>query len=150
MVLNMNYKLEIEKLIADASAASNKPLLLNQDFYVLHQPLNHVPTRLPDGKMAVYTFVYNGKFLKIGQVYKNSNSRYQSQHYSIHSNGSTLAKSLFYDETMANIVDCNNIGQWIKSNCERFDVIIDAKFGKLALNFVEGLLHYQYCPKYEG
>ena len=146
----MDYKSEIEKLISQISALTNKPLLLNQDFYVVHQPLNHKPLRLPDGKMAVYTFVYNDVFLKIGQVFKNSNARYQSQHYNINSANSTLARSLTKDNTMTTIVNVDNVSQWIKTNCERFDFIIDAKYGKVALNFIEGILHYHYNPRYEG
>lgn len=146
----MNYKSEIEELIVNTSAMTNKPLILNQDFYVIHQPLNHKPLRLPNGKMAVYTFVYNNEFLKIGQVYKNSNARYQSQHYNIKSARSTLARSLIQDNTMTTIVNTDNIAQWIKAHCERFDVIIDDKYGKYTLNFIEGLLHHHFRPRYEG
>jgi hypothetical protein len=51
---------------------------------------------------------------------------------------------------MSGLVNANNVNQWIKDNYERFDVIIDAKHQKVALNFIEGLLHYKYNPKYEG
>ena len=68
----------------------------------------------------------------------------------IKSGKSTLANSLLKDKTMSTIVDSNNITQWIKVNCERFDVIMDAKLGKLTLNFIEGILHYKFNPKFEG
>lgn len=62
---------------------------------VVYQPLNHKPLALPEGKMAVYTFVYNGnQFLKIGKAGPNSSPRYQSHHYYIDRGPSTLARSL--------------------------------------------------------
>lgn len=145
----MSYKKEIADLIIKASAYTGKPLTL-KDFTILHQPLGHKPLSLPSGKMAVYTFVYNGVFLKVGQANKNSNARYQSHPYNVGSANSTLAKSLLNDSSMSSLVNESNVKQWIKDNCERFDVIIDAKHQKVALNFIEGLLHYKYNPKYEG
>ena len=145
----MDFGQEIAKLIVDASARSNKPLTV-QDFSIVHQPLKHKPLPLPSGKMAIYTFVYQGIFLKIGQANVKSKARYQSHPYNVGSANSTLAKSLLNDPSMSSVVNVNNVKQWIKDNCERFDVIIDAKHKKGALNFIEGLLHYQYSPKYEG
>lgn len=146
----MSYQEEIEDLITQTSALTNKPLILGTDFYIEYQPLKHTPKKLPKGKMAVYTFVYNNHFLKIGQADKNSNARYQSQHYHIKSSKSTLANSLLLDKTMSNLVNIANVKQWIKDNCERYDVILDARLGKHTLNYIEGILHYQYQPKYEG
>ncbi len=145
----MSYKQEITDLIINASANTGKPLTL-KDFMIVYQPLGHKPLKLPSGKMAVYTFVYNGIFLKIGQANQNSNARYQSHPYNVGSADSTLAKSLLKDPSMSGLVNANNVNQWIKDNCERFDVIIDTKHQKVALNFIEGLLHYKYNPKYEG
>ena len=145
----MNNIKEISDLIVNASASTGKPLT-SIDFTVIHQPLRHKPLSLPSGKMAVYTFVYNGAFLKIGQANVNSKARYQSHPYNLGSANSTLAKSLVNDSSMSSIVNSSNVKQWIKDNCERFDVIIDAKHKKVALNFIEGLLQYKYNPKYEG
>ena len=146
----MNYKSEIENLITNTSAVTNTPLMLNQDFYIVYQPQKHAPLPLPKGKMAVYTFVYNGIFLKIGQANKNSKARYQSHHYYIKSGKSTLANSLMKSNLISTPINTTNVTQWIKDNCERYDIIIDEKFGKYTLNFIEGLLHHQYKPKYEG
>lgn len=145
----MSYIKEISDLIVNASASTGKPLT-SIDFTVIHQPLRHKPLSLPSGKMAVYTFVYNGAFLKIGQANVNSKARYQSHPYNLGSANSTLAKSLVNDSSMSSIVNPSNVKQWIKENCERFDVIIYAKHKKVALNFIEGLLQYKYNPKYEG
>ena len=146
----MNYKSEIENLITNTSAVTNTPLMLNQDFYIVYQPQKHTPLPLPKGKMAVYTFVYNGIFLKIGQANKKSKARYQSHHYYIKRGKSTLANSLMKSNLISTPINTTNVTQWIKDNCERYDIIIDEKFGKYTLNFIEGLLHHQYKPKYEG
>lgn len=145
----MNYTKEIINLILNVSIITGKPLTL-EAFTIVHQPLKHKPMALPTGKMAVYTFVYNDEFLKIGQANVNSKARYQSHPYNPGSANSTLANSLLNDTSMALLVNTNNVTQWIKDNCERFDIIIDAKYGKHALNFIEGLLHYKYNPRYEG
>mgnify|MGYP001210837928 FL=1 len=57
----MSYKQEITDLIVNSSAYTGKPLTL-KDFMIVYQPLGHKPLKLPSGKMAVYTFVYNGFF----------------------------------------------------------------------------------------
>lgn len=146
----MSLKEAIAKIITDASAAIGRPMIEKIDFEIIHQPLNHQPLRLPDGKIAVYTFYYNGTFLKIGQANIKSKARYQSHHYHIKSGRSTLANSLVADSTMNSIVNKSDITNWIKQNCERYDVLIDGnKFNKLTLNFIEGLFHYYYNPKYE-
>ena len=56
----MGLKDDIAKLITVASAAINKPMVDGIDFYMVHQPINHKPLALPSGKIAVYTFYYNG------------------------------------------------------------------------------------------
>ena len=146
----MSLKDDIAKKIEDASTAIGKPLKEGVDFYMVYQPLKHNPLALPKGKIAVYTFYYNKQFLKIGQANIKSKARYQSHHYHIKSGRSTLANSLINDPGMNSIVNNNNVTQWIKDNCERFDVIIDgSKHGKMTLNFIEGMLHYCYKPKYE-
>lgn len=151
MVHRMGLKEDIAKLIPDASKAIGKPMIEGVDFDIIHQPLKHKPVTLQKGKIAVYTFYYNGQFLKIGQANSNSGARYQSHHYHIKSGVSTLANSLIKDSSMNSLVNYSNVTQWIKDNCERFDIIIDGtKHDKMTLNFVEGLLYYYYRPKYEN
>ena len=140
---------EITNLILDESKRVGEPIITGQ-FQVIHQPLGHTSLALPKGRMAVYTFVYNDVFLKVGQANQRSKARYQSHHYYVKSNKSTLANSLLKDPKMSSLVNNSNITNWIKTNCERFDVLIDAKLGKITLNFIEGLLQYKYQPKYEG
>lgn len=137
----MGLKEDISKLITDASAAIGKPMVEDVDFYMVYQPLKHHPLALPEGEIAVYTFYYNGRFLKIGQANIKSKARYQSHHYNF-SAPSTLAKSLVNDPDMQALVNPSNVTQWIKDNCERFDVIIDGtKHDKMTLNFVETTRH---------
>ena len=42
------------------------------------------------------------------------------------------------------------MGEWIKSNCYRNDVLLDISLGVFALELVEAALHYKYKPTYEG
>lgn len=129
---------------------SGKPL-----FEIKHQPKggNH-SLSLKNGYMAVYTFVSDDGWLKVGQVSKNSNQRYKYDHYKT-DKGSTLARSLINDPDMVSkhSLDKSTIGDWIKKHCDRYDVWIDStRFSnpKIVLNFVEGLLQYNLNPRYEG
>ncbi len=64
---------------------------------------------------------------------------------------STLAKSILSDVEMRDKgINEDNVGEWIKQNCRRIDVEIDADLGIFTLEFIEAVLHYKYTPKYEG
>ncbi|WP_433945498.1 hypothetical protein [Paenibacillus sp. SN-8-1] len=61
------------------------------------------------------------------------------------------AKSILSDSGMSGLnIDPSNIKDWIKTNCRRIDVIINADIGVFALDLIEGIMHYKYEPKYEG
>ena len=123
----------------------------NDKIKVIDRGQPHKAPKLPDGKMAVYTFIYNGEFLKIGKAGQNSGPRYTSQHYNPGSAQSNLARSILGDEAMRGMgITEENVGEWIKSNCRRIDIEIDADLGAFTLELVEAILHYKYTPKYEG
>ena len=125
---------------------SGKPL-----FEIKHQPKGNHSLSLKNGYMAVYTFALGDKWLKVGQVSKNSNPRYKYDHYKT-DKGSTLARSLINDPENCSLNE-SNVGDWIKNKCDRYDVWIDStRFSnpKIVLNFVEGLLQYNLNPRYEG
>ncbi len=144
-----DYSKEILSLVKEVCQLVGKPLLDSQ-VEIVYQPLGHKPKSLPSGKMAIYTFVYQENvFLKIGQAGPKSTARYQSHPYNLGSGPSTLAKSLVEDTSMP-MVNASNVKTWIKNNCERYDVILDASLDVMILNCIEGLLHYKYLPKYEG
>ncbi len=147
----MLIKKQIEECLINVSNALGRPIDLSK-INIIDRGQPHVaPRSLPKGKMAVYIFIYDGVFLKIGKVGLNSNSRYISQHYNPNSCMSNLAKSLLADAEMSNNGFCEkNIGAWIKQNCQRIDIEIDADLGIFALEFIEAILHYKYTPKYEG
>jgi hypothetical protein len=74
-----------------------------------------------------------------------------SQHYNPKSAISNLAKSILSDSNMKNLgITEANVGDWIKHNCRRIDIIIDMEVGIFALELIEAVLHYKYCPVYEG
>lgn len=146
----MDYVHEIDTLIQEVSSAIGKPILKDK-YEIADRGVPHIPpTRLPDGKMAVYMFLLGDEFIKIGKANHRSNARFCSQHYGLKA-PSTLAKSLLSDSEMSKlIIDVSNIKDWIKTNCRRIDVIIDADLGVFALDLIEGIMHYKYEPKYEG
>ncbi|MDI9370569.1 MAG: hypothetical protein QM446_06570 [Synergistota bacterium] len=146
----MDYVHEIDTLIREVSLAIGKPI--SRDTYeIVDRGLPHIPpTRLPEGKMAIYMFLLGDEFLKIGKANHRSNARYCSQHYGL-SSRSTLAKSLLSDSRMSSLnIDPSNIKDWIKSNCRRIDIVINADLGVFTLVLIEGVMHYKYEPKYEG
>lgn len=128
------------------SDSNGKPL-----FEIRYQPKGNHSLSLKDGYMAVYTFALGDKWLKVGQVSKNSNQRYKYDHYKTDKE-STLARSLINDPENCSLSE-SKVGDWIKNNCDRYDVWIDSsRFSnpKIVLNFVEGLLQYNLNPRYEG
>lgn len=44
----------------------------------------------------------------------------------------------------------NNVGDWIKNNCRRIDILLDTSLVIFILELIEAVLHYKYEPIYEG
>lgn len=115
-------------------------------------PAPHVPKKLPNGKRALYGFIYNEQCLKVGKAGSNSNARYQSQHYNPKSANSNLAASIISDADSSyapNLVE-KNVGHWIKENCFRFNIHFDAKHSDEFATFMESFFIFCLKPKYEG
>lgn len=111
----------------------------------------HKPASLTGGNMAIYMFEYNDEILKIGKVAAKSNARFQSQHYNPQSSQSNLAKSILSDDAMRPFnLSPTTVGDWIKTNTRRIDVLLDVDLGVFALNFVEAALLLKFTPRYEG
>lgn len=105
----------------------------------------------PRGKVAIYAFQYKGRFLKIGKVSEKNKSRFYSHHYHPSRNQSNLSKSILSDPEMSvHSLDADSVGDWIRLNTKRVDLIIDVSLGMFALNLIEAILHCMYKPKYEG
>lgn len=146
----MNFVDDLDSIIREVSSVLGKPI--SKDKYVIFdRGTPHKPRALPNGMMGIYTFMYEGQFLKIGKAGPNSGSRFLTQHYNPKSAKSTLAASLLEDEKMRDIgITKSNVGEWIKNNCRRIDILIDAELGIFALELIEVILHYKYEPVYEG
>jgi hypothetical protein len=111
----------------------------------------HKPAGLPTGKMGIYTFIYQGQFLKVGKAGPSSDARFRSQHYKPKGSQSNLAKSILNDGEFSHLhLSMETVGEWIKQNTQRVDLFIDASLGIFVLNFLEAFLHLRYQPKYEG
>jgi len=119
-----------------------------EDLGIPHQP----PKSIPEGKMAVYTFFYNGQALKIGKAGPKSKARYTSQHYSAGSAPSTLAASLENKPEKIGLTkaDISNSKEWLKNNTRRINFIINNCLGVDVLNLVEAFLIAKLAPVYEG
>ena len=146
----MNYVDEFRKVIEDVSAILGRSIDMSK-VEIVDRGVPHQPKSLRPGTMGVYTFSYNGEFLKIGKAGPSSNPRFLYQHYKSGSAMSTLSGSLLSDSSMVELgISDENVGQWIKDNCRRVDILINTDLGILTLELIEALLHYKYEPKYEG
>ncbi len=122
------------------------------------RPAPHRPTKLPNGKQAVYVFSMqspNPLILKIGKVGPNSNARFLSQHYNPDSSRSNLAKSLLGSESIWHELgiikpDTSEIGDWIKRNTDRENFYMDGKRDMSGLSLLEIFLQCRLKPKFEG
>lgn len=112
-----------------------------------HRP----PTSLPEGKMAVYAFFHNGRCLKCGKVGRKSKARFTSQHYKPGSAPSTLAASLVGSASLLPPdVGQGDVGDWIKANTDRVNLLLAADLGMNVLSLLEAFLHVLWNPEFEG
>jgi hypothetical protein len=110
------------------------------------------PPSLLTGKMAVYVFMWGEKCLKVGKVGPKSQARYTSQHYNPNSSNSNLAKSILKHKRelgLTNLTD-STVSDWIKSNTDRINFILDQKLGIPVLSLMESFVQCRLRPKFEG
>lgn len=141
---------ELEDMILQVTSQIGKPIT-SQNYKIVDRGMPHNPENLPSGKMAVYIFVFENQMVKVGRVGAKSNARFKVQHYNPNSSKSNLAKSILQDENMKKYgLGIDNVGEWIKTNTRRIDIILDIELGVFALELIEAALHYKYEPVYEG
>jgi len=110
------------------------------------------PSSLPSGEMAVYVFMWGDKCLKVGKVGPKSQARYTSQHYNPKSSNSNLAKSILKHKKepgLASLTD-SKVGNWIESNTDRINYILNMELGIWVLSLLEAFLQCRLRPKFEG
>ncbi len=144
-----DYPAQFERVIRGVTTALGREI--DGGYEIVDRGRPHAPKPLPRGRMGVYAFLYNDEFLKIGKAGPRSNARFFSQHYQAQGAQSTLAKSLLADEAMARPgLTAENVGEWIRQNTRRIDILLDERLGVFALELIEAALHYRYEPRYEG
>ena len=113
-----------------------------------HEP----PKHLPGNRMAVYVFFLNGQALKVGKVGPKSNARYTSQHYLPGSAKSNLARSILLNPARIGAVnvDSVSVGNWIKQNTDRVNLLLPAVMGDSMLSLLESFLQVRWKPLFEG
>lgn len=146
----MDFVSEFDKIIFEVPSVLGKSIDKTK-YEIIDRGIPHQPRSLPTGMMGVYTFWYQGEFLKIGKAGPSSNARFLSQHYNPRSAQSNLAASVLSDMRMQDkSINENNVGDWIKNNCRRIDILLDSSLGIFTLELIEAALHYKYEPIYEG
>jgi hypothetical protein len=110
----------------------------------------HIPQRLLLNKAAVYIFKWNDIYLKVGKVNANSNARYQSHHYNPNSSNSNLSKSLLSDAEFEALLGIGIVGDWIKENTTRFNILIPTILGKNFVHFAEAFFILKCNPRFEN
>ena len=140
---------ELEQIIKEVTKAAGRSIL--EGYEIIDRGMPHISKSLRPGTMGIYMFFFNGEFLKIGKAGPNSNARFTSQHYLPFSSQSNLSKSILQDEDMQKLgITADNVGEWIKHNTRRIDIILAESLGIFTLELIEAALHYRYEPKYEG
>jgi hypothetical protein len=115
-------------------------------------PAPHIsPSRLPVGKVAIYTFWGDGSWLKIGKVGPNSAARYTSQHYNPNSANSNLAKSISKCGMISARSDFHSDrpGDWIRQFCHRANLLLPESCSRELLACLEAFLHLRLHPRFE-
>lgn len=146
----MDFIGDFDKIINEVSSILGKPIDKGK-YKIIDRGIPHQPKNLSHNMLGIYTFYYEGKFMKIGKAGVNSKARFLSQHYNPRSAQSNLAASILSDSRMQGKgLNENNIGDWIKNNCRRIDILFDSDLGIFTLGLIESALHYKYEPMYEG
>ena len=149
MRTNLNPREWIDQFIKICHIAeidiSNKDIEI-EERYAPHRP----PSCIPNGKMAVYVFIFQNECLKVGKAGPNSHARYVSQHYNPKSSNSNLAKSVLKIWSDVYALNESNIGSWIKTNTHRYNFILDEGTGIRILTFLETFLQCKLKPRFEG
>ncbi len=146
---------EIDQLIKDFLQVAQLARLNIPDGSITTELLKapHIPPKtLPSGKMAVYVFLWGDDCLKIGKVGPKSQARYTSQHYNPNSSNSNLAKSILKDKIKLGLHDLSEstVGNWIKSDTDRLNIILDERLGMPILSLLEAFLQCRLRPRFEG
>jgi hypothetical protein len=124
-------------------------IVKSDDISAIFSPAPHAPTGLPKGMMAAYGFYHDKRWLKIGIVGPNSNARFRSQHYLPHSSKSNLAQSLLKDSSTSSFIEVHMVGEWIKANCHRMNILLRDSLDLSLLRLLEAFLHARLKPRYE-
>ena len=117
----------------------------------------HTPHNLPNGKMAIYIFIdsESEEVLKVGRAGPKSNARFLSQPYHPSSSASNLSNSLLNDEGYWKNKNYSkpsedNIGEWIKANPNRVNIMVSEILGKNILSLLEIYFQCRLNTRYEG
>lgn len=159
-----NIQKEISRCIENATLLLKKPLKEGRDF-IIDVPKEPKSFRLYEKetksalKGAVYVFYLGenssltkeeNRFFKIGRVGPKSTARFDSQHYNPKSNGSNLAKSLLIDKDRLGLKENGGIGDFIRNNFVRINILFLGSAPEFSNELVEAMLHYKYKPFFEG
>jgi hypothetical protein len=147
----------LDNLVSDAlrdfaqvASLARATLPLNQvHVEILNKP--HQAKALPLGEMAVYSFFLNERALKVGKVEPNSGPRFTYQHYT-GAALSTLSGSILSNQGRVGAVGLNGktVGDWIRANTDRIDILMPAALGISLLSLLESFLHVRWNPMFEG
>jgi hypothetical protein len=110
----------------------------------------HIPLVLPANSAAVYIFKWNDNYLKVGKVNSNSHARYQSHHYNPDSSRSNLSQSLLSDIEFQALLGDRYVGEWIKVNTTRYNILIPSSLGKNFVHFAEAFFILKCNPRFEN
>lgn len=110
------------------------------------------PRTLPTGCGAVYAFFKDGQALKVGMVGHKSAARYTSQHYNHASALSNLARSILTNMALVGAVGVTreSIGDWIRMNTDRVNLLVPIASGLSIVSLLESFLHVRWRPLFEG
>jgi hypothetical protein len=113
----------------------------------------HIPPKfIPEGKMAIYIFMFGPTCLKVGKAGPRSKARFTNHHYSPGSSNSNLAKSLLKNRNQMGLphLDKNTVKLWIRENTSRIHFLVDESVGMPILNLFESFLQCRLNPRFEG
>lgn len=146
----IDYKADIYKVISDTCDECNIKFDKSDYQIDVSEEYSHNSRSLPLGMRAVFLFITaDEKCLGVYRANKNSNAAFQSHPYGINRSAGNLSKSLYGDPNSPQYHN-ENVGEWIKANTKRIDIIYNGEYSDYFSQYLKYKLQEEFKPIYKA
>ena len=107
----------------------------------------HFSDRLGENHAAVYIFECEGK--RLATLTRNRTQGINLSTLLPDSCRSNLARFLLQDPNFQTRISCGDVGEWIRANTTRYNILIPAAYVRQFVHFAEAFFILKCCPRFE-